>query len=407
MKAKNKHCKFSGSKERSGEKGAALVTVVLLMILLLSVTGAIVMVTTLSNTSTVDLVAEKQAFNAAEAGMQLALNVLRGNSSGAGVSFKDAAVRVTSNKPDDWFPAPRLSNWLNYSYPASQPDRVPLTSPYEPYSGLAYSVSVSAPDSVPSVVPTPNPSWIDGPVVKPNPPVKPSRPAWHPWHCAHCSWDYTHCSLYNPPNNGTLRADGYGCRHKHCIPPAGWGEPVDGGYERLIVRVIGYGPRGARKQLELMVKRKLFTYDGEALIYMRGSTYGGDITFTTSGEPKVTFDGGDANIAFGINNTADQTLIEEVINRKDKITIAGKGDDYEVFGASETDPWLSTADEARELVADMDYDARLRGRWFASYPTGNDGTDAAPEISFVKGNATITSDGAGILVVTGNLRPCR
>src|SRR6185369_10490262 len=174
-------------------------------------------------------------------------NVLRGNSS-PGLSFKDAAIRTTSNKADDWYPMSRLSNWLNYSYPASQPDRVPLTSPYDPYNGVAFSVEITAPDYVPTVVPTPNPNWIDGPVNKTG--TKPPQPPWHPWHCGHCSWDYTHCSLYNPPNNGTLRADGYGCRHKHCIPPPGWGQPEGGAFERLLLRVTGYGPRGAKQQLE-------------------------------------------------------------------------------------------------------------------------------------------------------------
>lgn len=388
--------------KRRKERGAALITVILLLVLLFAVSGTIILVTVMSNTTTVDLVAEKQAYDAAEAGMQLALNVLRGNGTGPGISFKDAAVRVTSNKADDWSPQARLSNWLTYSYPASQPDRVPLTSPYDPYSGLAYSISITAPDAVPNIVPTPNPNWIDGPVVKPNPPVKPPKPAWHPWHCAHCSWDYTHCSLYNPPNNGTFRADGYGCRHKHCIPPPGWGQ-VDDGYERLIVRAVGYGPRGARKQLELLVKRVLFDYEGESLMYLQGSQYGGDITFSIAGTPKVVFDSGDKKIAFGLTNSADQVLIEGLIAQPDKVTVAGKGDDFEVFNADDVPPWLKSADEARSLVSSLELDAKLRSRWFTSYPTGQDGTDSVPELTFIRGNATINSDGAGILVVTGNL----
>jgi hypothetical protein len=391
------------NKNRKQEKGAALITAILLLALILVVSGAIVLATVMSNTSTVDVVAERQAYQAAETGMQMALNVLKGNSTGTTLSFKDAAIRTTSNLDDDWYPTARLSNWLSYTYPTTNPDRVVLTSPYDPYSGLAFSVTVTAPDAVPNAVPTPNPNWIDGPVNKPANGIKPPQPAWHPWHCGHCSWDYTHCSLYNPPNNGTLRADGYGCRHRHCIPPPGWGQAADGGYQRLILRVTGYGPRGAQKQLELMVKRTMFTYDYETLIYLQGSQFGGDLDFNITGAPQITFDGGDKNVAFGTTNDADNTIVQNKISANDKVTIAGKGDDYEVFPSTEWPAFLKTADDARQFMSDLETDAKLRNRWFTTYPINNDGTDSAPELTFVRGDATITSDGNGIIVVTGTL----
>jgi hypothetical protein len=393
---------FSILRRKKQEKGAALVTVILLMLLILSVAGAILIVTSLSNSSTTDAVAEKQAFEAAEAGMQQVLNVLRGNGAGEGISFKEAAVRTTSNKADDWSPQPRLSKWLNYTYPASQPDRVPLTGSYAPYTGLAFSVEIVAPDAVPTVIPTPNPTWIDGPVVKPASGIKPTQPAWHPWHCSHCSWDYTHCSLYNPPTNGTLRADGTGCRHKHCIPPAGWGG-ADDGYQRLLVKVTGYGPRGARKELELLVKRVIFDYEPEPLIYLQGSQVGGDIGFALSGTPEVKFDCGSKMNAFVLTNSSDMTVIENVINQPDKVTIDGKGDHYEVFASDQRPKFLASADEARATMSDLEADAKVRGRWFNSYPTNNTGTDTVPEFTFVRGDAQLTSNGAGILVVTGTL----
>jgi hypothetical protein len=369
--------------------------------LILVVSGAIILVTALSNSSTVDAVSEKQAYQAAEAGMQLTLNILRGNGSGTPISFKDAAIRATSNKPDDWMPQPRLSNWLSYTYPALQPDRVPLTTNYDTYNGLAFSVTITAPDVNPIVIPTPNPTWVDGPVVKPNPAVKPARPAWHPWHCAHCSWDYTHCTLYNPPNNGTMRADGTGCRHDHCIPPSNWGG-ADDGYQRLLVKVVGYGPRGARKQLELLVKRTIFDYNPEPLIYIQGSQVGGDVGFTLSGTPRVKFDGGD-KIAFVLTNEPDISVIENVINQTEKVTIVGKGDDYEVYTSAQRPKWIASTDELRAVMSDLEADAQLRGRWFNAYPTGNAGTDTVPQFTFVRGDTQITGNGAGILVVTGNV----
>lgn len=396
--------RYSHQIENKQEKGAALVSVLLLLMLLLVISAAILLITGLSNSTTVDIVAEKQAYEAAEAGMQTTLNLLRGNGDNDPISFRDAAVRTLSNKADDWMPEARMSKWLNYTYPASQPDRIPLTSPYNPQDGLAYSVTIASPDAPVAVVtPTPNPNWIDGPVTKPSPQVKPPKPAWHPWNCSHCSWDYTHCSLYNPPNNGTLRADGYGCRHKHCIPPPNWGvKNGDDGYQRLLVKVTGYGPRGARKQLELLVKRVIFDYEAEPLIYIQGSKFGGDLDFKLSGNPKIKFDGG-SNIAFAVTNSLDQAILETVINQKDKVEISGKGDDYEIVNADERPKWLASAEETRMMMSDLEKDAQMRGRWFNSFPAGNAGTDAAPQFTFVNGDTTLKSDGAGLLVVTGEL----
>lgn len=382
------------------EKGAALVTVVLLLMLLMAACGSIILITALSNTTTTDTVAEKQAQRAAEAGMQIALGVLRGNATGSPVSFRDAAIRTSSNKGDDWMPRPRLSKWLTYDYPATNPDRVTLTPGYTPYNGLAFSVIIEAPDGT-TVVPTPNPDWVDGPVVKPDPPIKPPKPPWHPWDCAHCSWDYTHCSLYNPPNNGTLRADGMGCRHKHCIPPPNWGG-ADDGYQRLLVKVTGYGPRGARKELELLVKRTMFDYDAEPLIFVQGASSGSPVSFSITGTPEVKFDSGD-NIGFIFTNAGDQTVVENAILLPDKVTTAGKGDDYEIINSADRPKWLASADETRGLVADLREDARTRGRHFTAFPANNAGTDSLPQFTFIDGDAEITGGGNGILIVTGRL----
>jgi len=398
-----KRVEFSKRQTGRGERGAALVTVVILMGLMLAVACTIVYVTVLSNTNTVDLVAEKQAYDAAEAGMQQTLNVLRGNTT-VGLAFHDAATRTLSNKTDDWYPFPRLSKWLNYTYPASQPDRVPLTSPYDPYSGMAYSVDIYAPDEISLVGAgaTPLPGFVDGPIVANNP--LPAQPSWHPWHCGHCSHDYTHCSLYNGPNsplNGVAyRQDGLGCRHKHCNPVLAL---LNGADDRLIVRVTGYGPHGARQQIEMMVDQRMFDYEDDQVFLFRSSQYGGDLVFTTQGNPQVTFDSGDHLTAFGLTNANDQTILQNVINQPNKVSIVGKGDDYEVIPQSDWPDWLVTADAARKMVSDLETDAKLRSRWFTSYPTNNDGTDTAPELTFIRGNASLTSDGAGILVVTGTL----
>ena len=65
---------------RAGEKGAALVTMLLASILILGAGGALIMTTMMSANNSMNSTAEMQAYYVAESGMQSALNVLRGNS---------------------------------------------------------------------------------------------------------------------------------------------------------------------------------------------------------------------------------------------------------------------------------------------------------------------------------------
>ena len=64
---------------RAGERGAALVTMLLVSVLLLGAGGALIMTTMMSANNSVGSTAEMQAYYVAESGMQSALNALRGN----------------------------------------------------------------------------------------------------------------------------------------------------------------------------------------------------------------------------------------------------------------------------------------------------------------------------------------
>jgi len=66
-------------RNQKGERGAALVTALLLSTLLLAAGGTLVLTTTLTGTNAVDSTSEMQAYYAAEAGVARTLNVLRGN----------------------------------------------------------------------------------------------------------------------------------------------------------------------------------------------------------------------------------------------------------------------------------------------------------------------------------------
>jgi hypothetical protein len=64
---------------RTGERGAALITAVLLSLLLLAAGGTLILTTTMSGLTARDSTAEMQAYYAAEAGVARTLEVLRGN----------------------------------------------------------------------------------------------------------------------------------------------------------------------------------------------------------------------------------------------------------------------------------------------------------------------------------------
>ncbi|HEY0006676.1 MAG TPA: hypothetical protein VGB17_17975 [Pyrinomonadaceae bacterium] len=154
---------------RRGERGAALITLLLISALLLGVGGALILSTSMSLTNTTDATAEAQAYYAAEAGLQSALHVLRGNAAPtplpvaipvSGVipdadklSYRGAVTRSISNLSGDPTSVPmRLSQWVQYNYTPSglgYADRVVLGSAdtYSPLTGMAYSLEVTEPDN--------------------------------------------------------------------------------------------------------------------------------------------------------------------------------------------------------------------------------------------------------------------
>lgn len=144
---------------RPRERGAALITVMLISMLLLLAGGALIMVTSMSAANAADSTAESQAYYAAESGLQAVLGVLRGNvapsplintasatASENMISFRKVLSTSTSNTPTDTSTTARLSRWL--SYDGTYTDRVVLSDSYAPISGMAYTVdSLTDPDA--------------------------------------------------------------------------------------------------------------------------------------------------------------------------------------------------------------------------------------------------------------------
>jgi hypothetical protein len=144
---------------RLDERGAALITVLLISIPLLLAGGALILTTSMSASNTADAAAETKAYYAAEAGTQQVLGVLRGNIApnpvfatnpfGAiapenTIDFRKAVTTSTSNYVGDTS-GPRLSRWL--AYDGTYTDRVALTPNYSPINGLAFNVQLSDPDN--------------------------------------------------------------------------------------------------------------------------------------------------------------------------------------------------------------------------------------------------------------------
>ena len=138
--------------DRRSERGAALITMLLVSIPLLMAGGALITITAMSLANNADTSAETKAYYATEAGAQSVLNVLRGNvapnplsgvAANNSITFRNAVTVSISNVANDTA-VPRLSRWLSYN---ATYDRVTLPDPlnpsaaYSPATGMAFKIT--------------------------------------------------------------------------------------------------------------------------------------------------------------------------------------------------------------------------------------------------------------------------
>jgi hypothetical protein len=141
---------------RKSERGAALILVLFASLLILACALMLVLTTTISTTNAISSTDEMQAYYAAEAGLQEALNVLRGNvaphpNDGTKMNFKNAINVGTSNNPSSG--VAQLSRWLVYNYPTDSPNRVTLSPNYSTTDGIAYAITgISDPENSREVI---------------------------------------------------------------------------------------------------------------------------------------------------------------------------------------------------------------------------------------------------------------
>jgi hypothetical protein len=359
------------TKRAHGERGAALISTLLISALLLTAGGMLILTTTMSATNSFDAAAETQAYYGAEAGIQAALNVLRGNAlpnplfvanpvNGVApenrIDLTKALTPAKSNLAVDPVGLlPRLSRWINYDYKTSGSayfDRVAVSPNYIPFTGVAYSLELSDPDGTPLLT--------DKPM-------------------------------------------------------------------RLLVKSTGYGPRGAKKTLTMLVQANALNIPVPAALVLRGHDNGTktlNIDLGTSGaktysgvdkvgpttKPSIAVSGHDVQkvkdeYAFKPNNVADP----KVAALKDPNEVAPAG-----TPTVETPWFLKTADAARAFLVQAETLANScaapappnqlcpkRGVILNSL-NGTAGTAAAPQFTIVRGDCTL-DEGAGLLIVEGTL----
>ncbi|MEO7659477.1 MAG: hypothetical protein ABIV48_07670, partial [Pyrinomonadaceae bacterium] len=164
-------------RNRDNQKGSAMVMALLVSFLLLTASAGLLLESSKNTANVTDAIAEQQAYNAAESGIQSAVHVLRcqkNDSPGCGdvranplidpsrsatdpanqIDYRKALGLATSNTTDDTTATPRLSRWMTYNN-MDATGRVTLDSngsAYTTSNGYAYSLAVSDPDNTGSFV---------------------------------------------------------------------------------------------------------------------------------------------------------------------------------------------------------------------------------------------------------------
>ena len=130
----------------SRERGAALVTVILISVLLLTASIALLSALGANSANSTDVLSETKAYYAAETGLQAAINVLRNK---CDATYAAANANPTLKKP---VTMPANPTWLPYDVTAfdGSPANVICQPPgdYVTRTGAAYKIEVDDPDNI-------------------------------------------------------------------------------------------------------------------------------------------------------------------------------------------------------------------------------------------------------------------
>jgi hypothetical protein len=187
---------------------------------------------------------------------------------------------------------------------------------------------------------------------------------------------------------------------------------------RINIQVTGYGPRRAKKILNMVIRRwDLRGFQAPATITLRGSDAlpPPPLTLNTGSSNSSTYTGNDAAGGAGISAFAvtapDVAPTLTGIQRMNQIlgppvSVLGPTSPIADVPPTPMPEWLATADTARAFLADIRDAASSQNRYYTAKPaTSEMGTAGAPKLTFVDGNVDLGSNnqGTGLLVVTGKL----
>lgn len=184
---------------------------------------------------------------------------------------------------------------------------------------------------------------------------------------------------------------------------------------RLLVRSVGFGPRGSTKQLEAIIQKDFFnglTAPATLTLIGPASTTSPNTTFTFNpGNSAVTvYSGDDAESTdiippIGTSNPINLDDVQGSVDGRPPNpfngTVVGAPSDI----AGETPEWLRTPAALDAAVKSLYNVAIASGRYFPSgqQPTSFGSNATAQGITFCDGNCSFTGQGGGIMVVTGKL----
>lgn len=485
-------------RRKKDERGAAMVMVLLVALLLLTASAGLLLETSMNTQNVSDATAEQQAYNAAESGLQSAINVLRGNvvpsplldaskpatDPANYINFRKAITTSTSNETGDSSTVARLSRWLKYNYApggAALKDRITLGSTaanYNPHDGFAYSLTITDPDDTGQIISFKTEGQFYDPVAKTWIPGSPGITVGTAPNTAILTYEGVTSPVLNvtsgsattnfgrfsvnsvsmlgggvtlpqelrfriivtmtAPYNSTKVMRGWirltsspgstfqfdfdspaydirGSLFKYTNDPLavniGAFADINGTVTpaepyRVVVRSVGYGPRGARKELEATVQKNFFNgLSAPATLTLIGATNG--FNFKPGTSNNVAYSGDDLasilNIP-SIGTTNDQNLdtINAELNAQPVKTVpVPPGENILI----EVPFWLQSPANLDATIRDLRNVAKASGKYYTSGQAPNNfgNVSTATGITFVDGNVEFSGNGGGILVCTGKL----
>ncbi len=485
---------------KEGEKGAALVMALMMAALLLTGCIALLAGASLLTANATDAVAEQQAYNAAESGIQTAINALRRNTvpspllnpskpatdTDNKIDFARAINLETSNDPSNPAAEARLSRWIKYdvtSPGATAPDRASLGD------DSSFSVTVRDPDNPNAIIDLTTSGSIDGGGSYKDYGTAFLNSARIQYNSASTgsvkitgrqatiglgSFTVSKQTIFPFPDNTSVTSTPFAVTVKMNAPlpavivlrgtitagnvtsnsvgnvkitfdspvysllgsiitlPAATITPnapnVSGGKtdlsvtvtlslpKRLVIRSVGYGPNGARKVFEAIVKRDNFDGLIPATVTLVGKASGAVFksnTITPLGSAaSITYSGGNAfNNAVippvATISSGSGGLLSGLLGNLTNSSCVG----CQVIGnaaelsSDETPDYLKSAANLDNLISEYRETAKASERYYttANPPPNFNNYLNGTGITFVDGDATLSGDGGGILIVTGKL----